>query len=103
MVVASSLPTPFWHHHGEHRRSPISPSWSRPVVVGLAAYYLRSFRSGRELYAMGSNPDAARLAGIPTGKRVFTAFVSRGGIAGLAGVLWAATLRHDRLDGRHGL
>jgi rhamnose transport system permease protein len=60
------------------------------VVIGLGAYYLASFRSGRELYAIGSNPDAARLAGIPIGKRVFTAFVVSGAIAGLAGVLWAA-------------
>ncbi len=60
------------------------------AVVGAGAYYLRSFRSGRELYAMGSNPEAARLAGIPVGKRIFTSFAISGGIAGLAGVLWAA-------------
>jgi rhamnose transport system permease protein len=60
------------------------------VVVAIAAYYLRSFRSGRELYAIGSNPDAARLAGIPIAKRVFTAFVISGALAGIAGVLWAA-------------
>ncbi len=60
------------------------------VVIGIGAYYLRSFRSGRELYAIGSNPEAARLAGIPTGRRIFTAFTVSGGIAGLAGVLWAA-------------
>jgi rhamnose transport system permease protein len=60
------------------------------VVIAIGAYYLRSFRSGRELYAIGSNPDAARLAGIPAGKRVFTAFVVSGAIAGVAGVLWAA-------------
>jgi rhamnose transport system permease protein len=60
------------------------------AVIGAGAYYLRSFRSGRELYAIGSNPEAARLAGIPAGKRVFTAFAISGGIAGLAGVLWAA-------------
>jgi rhamnose transport system permease protein len=60
------------------------------VVIGAGAYYLRSFRSGRELYAIGSNPEAARLAGIPVGKRIFTAFAVSGGIAGLAGVLWAA-------------
>jgi rhamnose transport system permease protein len=59
-------------------------------VVGLGAYYLRSFRSGRELYAIGSNPEAARLAGLPIGRRVFTAFAVSGAIAGLAGVLWAA-------------
>ena len=60
------------------------------VVIGAGAYYLRTFRSGRDLYAIGSNPEAARLAGIPVGKRVLTAFVISGAIAGLAGVLWAA-------------
>ena len=60
------------------------------VVIGIGAYYLRSCRSGRELYAIGSNPDAARLAGIPVGRRVFVAFTVSGAIAGVAGVLWAA-------------
>jgi rhamnose transport system permease protein len=60
------------------------------VVIGLGAYYLRAFRSGRELYAIGSNPEAARLAGIPVGRRILTAFTVSGGIAGVAGVLWAA-------------
>jgi rhamnose transport system permease protein len=59
-------------------------------VIGVGAYYLRSYRSGRELYAIGSNPEAARLAGIPVGRRVFTAFAVSGAIAGVAGVLWAA-------------
>ena len=60
------------------------------AVIGIGAYYLRSFRSGRELYAIGSNPEAARLAGIPVGRRVFVAFTASGAIAGVAGVLWAA-------------
>ncbi len=60
------------------------------VIIAIGAYYLRSFRSGRDLYAIGSNPDAARLAGLPVGRRVFTAFAVSGAIAGLAGVLWAA-------------
>jgi rhamnose transport system permease protein len=60
------------------------------VVIGAGAYYLRSYRSGRELYAIGSSPEAARLAGIPVGRRVFTAFAVSGAIAGVAGVLWAA-------------
>jgi rhamnose transport system permease protein len=60
------------------------------VVIGIGAYYLRSYRSGRELYAIGSNPEAARLAGIAVGRRVFTAFTVSGAIAGVAGVLWAA-------------
>jgi len=60
------------------------------VLIGLGAYYLRTFRSGRDLYAIGSNPDAARLAGLPVGRRVFTAFAVSGAIAGVAGVLWGA-------------
>jgi rhamnose transport system permease protein len=60
------------------------------VVIALGAYYLRGFRSGRDLYAIGSNPDAARLAGLPVGRRVFAAFAVSGAIAGVAGVLWGA-------------
>jgi rhamnose transport system permease protein len=60
------------------------------VFVAIAAYYLKSFRSGRDLYAIGSDPDAARLAGIPIAKRVFTAFVISGACAGVAGAVWAA-------------
>ncbi len=60
------------------------------VVIAAGAYFLRNFRSGRELYAIGSNPDAARLAGIAIGRRVFGAFAFSGAIAGLSGVMWAA-------------
>jgi rhamnose transport system permease protein len=58
------------------------------VGVVIATYAMRTFRTGRDLYAIGSNPDAARLAGIPVARRVFTAFVLSGMIAGLAGVFW---------------
>jgi rhamnose transport system permease protein len=70
------------------------------VLIGVGAYYLRSFRSGRELYAIGSNPEAARLVGIPVGKRIFTAFALSGAIAGLAGVLWAA--QYETIDSSAG-
>jgi rhamnose transport system permease protein len=60
------------------------------AVIAAGAYYLRTYRSGRELYAIGSNPDAARLAGIPAGRRILTAFAVSGALAGVAGVLWAA-------------
>jgi rhamnose transport system permease protein len=60
------------------------------VLVAVAAFALRSYRSGRELYAIGSNPEAAVLAGIPVGRRLFGAFVLSGAVAGLAGVLFTA-------------
>ena len=58
------------------------------VGVGVATYAMRSFRTARDFYAIGSQPDAARLAGIPVGKRVFLAFVLSGAIAGFTGALW---------------
>jgi rhamnose transport system permease protein len=66
------------------------------VVVAAAGYAMRSFRSSRDLYAIGSNPDAAALAGIPSGRRVFTAFLISGALAGLAGALFLAL--HAQID-----
>jgi rhamnose transport system permease protein len=60
------------------------------ACVIAATYGMRTFRSGRDLYAIGSNPDAARLAGIPVDLRVFATFAISGAIAGFAGVLWLA-------------
>ena len=40
-------------------------SWS-----GVVGYYLHSHRGGRELYAIGSDPDAAVLYGLPVRRRV---------------------------------
>jgi rhamnose transport system permease protein len=90
MVVASSLPTGFLAIASAGLGPVPYLAIVVAVVIAFGAWYLRNFRSGRELYAMGSNPAAATLAGIRTGKRIFTAFVISGGIAGIAGVLWAA-------------
>ena len=99
-VVANSLPNAFLHIP----RATIAGIPVLAIVVALgvaaAAYYLHSFRSGRELYAIGSNPDAAQLAGIPIGRRVFTVFVVSGTLAGIAGVLWAA--RYGTIDSTAG-
>lgn len=60
------------------------------AVVLIVGQGLRDLRSGREMYAIGSNPDAARLAGVRIDRRVTTAFVISGALAGLAGVLFTA-------------
>jgi rhamnose transport system permease protein len=63
------------------------------VFVALALVLhlvLHHTRFGYRVQAIGSNPEAARLAGIGVGKRIFTAFTVSGAIAGVAGVLWAA-------------
>lgn len=60
------------------------------ALLMAVAYYLKNFRGGREFYAIGSNPEGARLAGVDVARREFTGFLVCGAIAGLAGVLWLA-------------
>jgi rhamnose transport system permease protein len=60
------------------------------VVLIASAWWLRNLRSGREMYAIGSDPAAAHLYGLHVTRRVITAFVLSGVLAGLAGVLFAA-------------
>jgi rhamnose transport system permease protein len=60
------------------------------LVVAVVAIVMAGTRAGRDLYAIGSDPDAAKLFGIPVGRRVFIAFAVNGVLAGLAGVLYAS-------------
>ncbi|GGI44664.1 rhamnose transport system permease protein [Agromyces flavus] len=60
------------------------------VVLVVAAWVLRNLRSGREFYAIGSDPAAAHLYGLRVTRRILTAFLVSGALAGLAGVLYAA-------------
>jgi rhamnose transport system permease protein len=89
-VDASSLPNAFLDIPKDTIAGIPDIAIAVAVLIALGGYYLRTFRSGRDLYAIGSNPDAARLAGLPVGRRVFGAFAVSGAIAGVAGVLWGA-------------
>jgi rhamnose transport system permease protein len=60
------------------------------VIVAVVGQWLRDYRPGRELYAIGSNPEGAKLAGVRSERRVLTAFVLSGALAGLGGVLFTA-------------
>ncbi|WP_022886746.1 ABC transporter permease [Glaciibacter superstes] len=60
------------------------------LVVIAVAVYMVGTRPGRDLYAIGSDPAAAELFGIPVARRVFLAFLANGVLAGLAGVLYAS-------------
>lgn len=60
------------------------------VVVAIGQFVLRYLPYGRRLYAIGSNPEAARIAGLPMQRDVFWAFVGCGALAGLAGFVYLA-------------
>ncbi|MFB8756777.1 ABC transporter permease [Streptomyces nigra] len=89
-IVASALPDGFVDFGS-------GGVWAVPwlALIALAvlvatAYHLKHYGSGRELYALGSNPEAARLAGIPVRRRILAAYTFCGALAGLAGALYLA-------------
>ena len=67
-----------------------SPVWIA-IAVSLAFYVFLSFtRAGRNLYAVGGNPIAARYCGISQGKQELLAYAISGVVAGLCGYLWVS-------------
>lgn len=73
------------------------------VVVIVVQLMLSYHRFGRRLYAIGSNTDAARIAGFPNVRIVFIAFLISGGLAGLAGFLYLARFSNITLQAGMGL
>jgi len=57
------------------------------VLVALAAWALRHVAAGRFIYAVGSDAEAARLAGIEPRRVTFGVFVFMGLLVGLAAVM----------------
>ena len=61
--------------------------------VALAAwFFLRNFRLGRHIYAVGGNEHAARAAGVPVERVKLFAYGLCGLLTGLAGVVLAARI-----------
>jgi rhamnose transport system permease protein len=61
------------------------------ILVAIIVYYfLNHTRTGREIYAVGSNPEAAQFVGIRKDRIIFLVYVLSGLLAGLAAVLWAS-------------
>ena len=89
-ILAFQLPERFLDLAAKKPLGLPSLAWIALVVALLGAAFLRWSTWGRDFYAVGSNPDAARYAGIPVVRRVLTAFVLSGALAGLAGFMFAA-------------
>jgi ribose transport system permease protein len=63
------------------------------IVIVIAAWiYLRYRAGGRAVYAVGGNPEVARLAGINVRRVTVGVYVLSGALAGVAGIVLAARL-----------
>ncbi len=60
------------------------------VVVILFQFMIMYLPYGRRLYAIGSNPEAAHIAGLPVKSTVLRAYILCGALSGLAGFMFLA-------------
>ena len=74
-----------------------SPTYEVPwiLIIALAVILLTNWfanhtRAGRQVYAIGSNPVAAPLRGIPVTRITLMVFAISGACAGLAGIMYAS-------------
>src|SRR5205823_12942447 len=100
-VFASQLPQGFLDLAAKTPAGLPSLAWIAVGVAIVGAVILNWAPWARDFYAIGSNPDAARLAGIAVGRRVMTAFAVSGALAGLGGFMFAARFASvDAVAGR---
>jgi rhamnose transport system permease protein len=61
------------------------------IIIYIGFYYfINNTRTGRQIYATGSNPESARLSGINTDRVIWMVYTIMGALSGLAGVLWVS-------------
>lgn len=60
------------------------------AVYIIFFYFINYTKTGRRIYAVGSNREAAEIIGLPAKKIVALVYVLMGFLAGLAGVLWVS-------------
>jgi rhamnose transport system permease protein len=73
------------------------------IAVLLLQWALSSIRWGRWFYALGSNPDAARQAGLPVELITLAAFAMCGALSGLAGFMFLARFGNVTVAAGQGL
>lgn len=69
-----------------------NPVWIMIVLYAVAHFVMSRTAFGRKLYAIGGNPEAARLCGIRLQALKFAVFTISGGLAGLGGLLLSSRL-----------
>lgn len=92
LAITSGTPingiSPFFSDLSQYYIGPVPvPALVFIGVALLAWFWMEMTYVGRQVYATGGNREAARLAGIPTARRITTTYVISAAIAGMVGVL----------------
>jgi ribose transport system permease protein len=71
------------------------------LIVALVLWaFLERTTTGRRIYSVGFNPEAAKLAGIRADRLRFASLVCSAGIAGIAGIALASTIGAGSTSGQ---
>ncbi|TKD51833.1 L-arabinose ABC transporter permease AraH [Sphingomonas baiyangensis] len=68
------------------------PIWAMIASMGVFGFVLNRTVFGRNVLAIGGNPEAARLVGVPIARIRIAVFTLQGLVAGLAGIILAARI-----------
>jgi ribose transport system permease protein len=68
------------------------------VFLAIGIGFARYTTWGQEIYAIGANPVAARLSGIPVNRRLALVYIVSGAMAGLASLIFLARLNSAEGD-----
>jgi len=76
---------------------------SNPIIFAvlinlLFFYFINHMRTGRQVYAVGSNPEAADISGIPRRRIIWMVYTLMGALSGLGGVIWVAKFASAQSD-----
>jgi rhamnose transport system permease protein len=98
-----NLPAGFQWLGMTQRSYPIAASIVVVALAGATAWMLRYWSAGRAVYAIGSNADAARLAGIDTARYRCAVFAVAGLLTGIGALLNAVRFNQIPSNGGIGL
>ncbi|GAB4544542.1 MAG: ABC transporter permease [Anaerolineae bacterium] len=73
------------------------------LIVLVFNFVLLFLPFGRRLYAIGSNPDAAKFAGIPARRTILLAYILCGALAGIGGFIFLARFGNITVVAAQGL
>ncbi|NLJ37239.1 MAG: ABC transporter permease [Candidatus Atribacteria bacterium] len=64
--------------------------WLTAVLIILFSYFLSSRPTGRAIYAIGNNPEAARVSGVNLARTIIIVYSLTGLLVGFAGLIYVA-------------
>ena len=74
------------------------------IIIYISfAYFIKFTRTGRKIYAVGSNIDAAQISGININRIKILVYTIMGGLSGLVGILWISKYASAQGDSAAGI